>query len=472
MKKSLLAFALAGCLASAQATDYKFTVTGINTTSPNTAASAEVTTTVAPAVEGFSFKANKNNGSTNPAFNANGKDLRIYAKGDFIITVPAGATLTKVVFDISTQGQKRLAAITASTGTVAAQALGDKTVTWTGEVTAPATLTFTVGESATYGSDGSTKAGQLCFSTFTLDATMDGPAKLDAGMSFPEAEYSVCFGDTFTAPRLTKDTTSPAVYSSSNGDAATVDAETGEVTIVGIGNTVITATCAANDEYYGDEASYLLKVVDPNEIYAGLISGMDDFTVENLELETGLTRIWQWDTKYGLKGSSFVSNTVYSGTSYAISPVIDLAGRQSISMQIEHALNQLKGADRATYCNVYIREITNIEGAWETLALSEWPEGTSWTFLSATADLSAYAGKKVQVGYCYSVPEGSTIAPTWEIYHMYVTGERVASIVDSVKVDTLPVRYFNLQGVEVATPQKGQMVIETRGSNGRKVIVR
>ena len=55
----------------------------------------------------FTFTALKNNGSTNPAFNTNGGDLRIYAKGTFTVSNSAG-NMTKIVFTISTQGKRRL----------------------------------------------------------------------------------------------------------------------------------------------------------------------------------------------------------------------------------------------------------------------------------------------------------------------------------------------------------------------------
>ena len=75
--------------------------------------------------------------------------------------------MTKIVFNLSTQGLKRLAPITADVGTVATQALGDKTVTWTGSATS---VTFTVGEKADYGSDGNSKAGQFDFDSIVITA--------------------------------------------------------------------------------------------------------------------------------------------------------------------------------------------------------------------------------------------------------------------------------------------------------------
>lgn len=97
----------------------------------------------------------KNNGSTNPTVNSGANDLRVYAKGTLRILTEK--TMTAIVFNISAQGKKRLTDITASTGTVTI----DKsawTVTWTGSAT---DVTFTVGEKATYGTDGDTKAGQF-----------------------------------------------------------------------------------------------------------------------------------------------------------------------------------------------------------------------------------------------------------------------------------------------------------------------
>ncbi|MBQ2587864.1 MAG: hypothetical protein II576_01250, partial [Prevotella sp.] len=112
----------------------------------------------------FTFTAVKNDGSTNPAFNANGGDVRLYAKNTLTITNSAG-NMTKIVFTISAQGKRRLTEVTASTGTIATQAAGDETVTWTGNA---AEVTFTVGEKAVYGSDGAEKAGQFDFSSLVI----------------------------------------------------------------------------------------------------------------------------------------------------------------------------------------------------------------------------------------------------------------------------------------------------------------
>lgn len=112
----------------------------------------------------YTITATKNSGSTAPTVNSNMKDCRVYAKGTVTIAT-TGDAMTQIVFNLSSQGQKRLAPITADNGNVVAQQAGDKTVTWTGS---SKSVTFTVGDKADFGSDGSSKAGQFDFSSIVI----------------------------------------------------------------------------------------------------------------------------------------------------------------------------------------------------------------------------------------------------------------------------------------------------------------
>ncbi len=112
----------------------------------------------------ITITAKKEKASNKPTVNASANDCRVYAKGSVTITT-TGDAMTSIVFNISSQGQKRLTDITANTGSVAKQAKGDKTVTWTGSAKS---VTFTVGEKAVYGSDGADKAGQFDFSSIVI----------------------------------------------------------------------------------------------------------------------------------------------------------------------------------------------------------------------------------------------------------------------------------------------------------------
>ena len=84
-----------------------------------------------------------------------------------------------------------------------------------------------------------------------------------AGLAFSAATASATYGSAFTAPELQNAHQLTIAYSSSNAEVATVNAETGVVTLVGSGKTTITATFAGNSQYAAASASYELIVSAP-----------------------------------------------------------------------------------------------------------------------------------------------------------------------------------------------------------------
>ena len=115
----------------------------------------------------------KNDGATAPAYNKAG-DCRVYAKGSITATCSAG-NLTKIVFTVSAQGKKRLTDLTPSVGTVTI-ADDHSTITWEGNA---AEVVMTVGDQAVYGTEGSSKAGQICFTDFEATFSTDGGSTPD-----------------------------------------------------------------------------------------------------------------------------------------------------------------------------------------------------------------------------------------------------------------------------------------------------
>ena len=86
--------------------------------------------------------------------------------------------------------------------------------------------------------------------------------KVDAKLTFSAPTASVVYGAALTAPTLTVTPESlkgSVTFSSSNETVAKVSAS-GEVSVVGAGETTIKATFAGNDLYNGAEASYKLTV--------------------------------------------------------------------------------------------------------------------------------------------------------------------------------------------------------------------
>ena len=407
MKKVLLLLLAMFVTLGAYATEVTYTASGL------TGSSDPYTWT--PTDCPFNISIKKNNGSTAPTYNTKGKDIRIYAKGTIEIASKDGEKITGVVFDLSAQGLKRLAPITASEGTVAAQASGDKTVTWTGDATS---VTFTVGDNANYGSDGSSKAGQLCFSTVTITYQPVGPAKTPSEITFPEATYTAYLGKEFTAPAATKVAGDGAItYASENEAVATVNAETGAVTLVAGGSTKITATIAATETYAKATASYTLTVVDFNNTAVFNSPMGEEFTFD------GQTETYPWthDNQYGLKGTGYINGNT-ACDAYAVSPMIDLTMVAEAKLTFDEAFNMYKTitVDKVSeYATIEVKE----EGKdWVPLAKPTSPASFSWTFFANDpVDLSAYKGKKIQIGFRYV--STTSVAGTWEIKNIKVEGK-------------------------------------------------
>lgn len=94
---------------------------------------------------------------------------------------------------------------------------------------------------------------------FTIQVT----EKEVPALTFPQASYDANLGSDFVEPELTNPKNVTVAYSSSVEAVATVNASTGEITLVGEGSTVITATFAGNDDYDANTATYTLNVIDP-----------------------------------------------------------------------------------------------------------------------------------------------------------------------------------------------------------------
>lgn len=182
MKKLLLSlFTVLTCIASANATEYNVDFT--QTTWP--AQASTISLNVIP----FTFTAEKAAGVTNPTQNSTKKDVRCYAKNTFKIDC-ANGTMTSVVFAISTDGQNQLADITSTSGNVAID-VANWTVTWTGD--AISSVTFTVGDKNTHGTNASKTSGQFDFNSVKIQATVvaaavEAPTFSVAGGSYADVQ--------------------------------------------------------------------------------------------------------------------------------------------------------------------------------------------------------------------------------------------------------------------------------------------
>ena len=167
------------------------------------------------------------------------------------------------------------------------QTLSDKTITWSSDNDKVATVdaaTGTVAGVAAGKANITAKfAGDDTYKT--SKASYEIIVKGAPSLSFPQTSYTVEMGDVFSTPKLDglPEGVTPA-YTSSNKEVATVDAATGEVTIVGVGTTTITITSPETGIYEGATASYELNVK------AGIYKVVFDFTTNNWNLPTSYVK--------------------------------------------------------------------------------------------------------------------------------------------------------------------------------------
>ena len=97
-----------------------------------------------------------------------------------------------------------------------------------------------------------------------------------AGIKFETTEYTANVNEAFTAPTLTNPNGLTVAYSTSDATLATVNATTGEVTILNkTGKVTITASFAGNEDYVAATASYNITISDPNLLEATFVAGTD-----------------------------------------------------------------------------------------------------------------------------------------------------------------------------------------------------
>ena len=88
-----------------------------------------------------------------------------------------------------------------------------------------------------------------------------------AGISYSRKQYDITLGDTVDFVTLNNPNNLPVTYASSNTNVATIDSD-GNVEVVGVGTTTISATSEKTDKFDAGYASYIINVkapADPSE---------------------------------------------------------------------------------------------------------------------------------------------------------------------------------------------------------------
>lgn len=370
--------------------------------------------------------------------------LRTYSGSTVTVSVPDNYIITSIVFTSTNNTAKNLST---TVGTY------DNGGTWTGTANS---VDFACSETSR-------------FSTIEVtyqDATE--PVKKNPGLVFSETDVTATIGEPFTAPTLTKETTAEVTYSSDNEEVATVDAQTGEVTIVALGTAKITAQAAENDEYAAGSASYTITVKNPvfTEVTLPYSETFKDdqgsFVIEDVNL-SDLTYVWKHDNYGYMKASAYAGQNKAS-ESWLISPTIDMTNIKEATLTFDQCINKFFGTvgDEAT---LWVKEDG---GNWNQIVITypELPTEGNWAeFETQTVDLTSYAGKKIKIGFKYTSTEQA--AGTWEIKNVSVTG--LVTGINKVENDTEDANApaYNLAGQRVNKSYQGIVI-----KNGKKYINR
>lgn len=160
---------------------------------------------------------------------------------------------------------------------------------------------------------------------------------------------------------------------------------------------------------------------DFKEVYHGLLESATscDWTFDNVIMNSPVTRVWSWrdyNGKYYLNGSAFVGNVNYEALAYAVSPEIDLTGKLEAKASFDHEAKFQ--TTLRSLCKFAVREVGSTE--WTDFDIPTWPGTTGWIFVnSGDIDISAFAGKKIQIAFKYASSEAG--ADTWRIKDVVVS---------------------------------------------------
>lgn len=155
----------------------------------------------------------------------------------------------------------------------------------------------------------------------------------------------------------------------------------------------------------------LANAADPKTLpyEESFATSQGDFTINDVVITAPLTYVWRWNSSKYMKASAHVNDTNIPSESWLISPMIDLTGATTPTLTFDHT-GKFFGTmtDEAT---LWIK--TEDAAAWEEVKIPTYMSGNDWTFVTASIDLTAYAGKKIQVGFKYV--STAQHAGSWEV---------------------------------------------------------
>lgn len=307
--------------------------------------------------ENFAVSFAKNNGGTNPQYYASSTSVRLYSKN----TLTISSTKTIVNIELTFASGENSNAISTDVGTYS-------NGTWTGSANS---VTFTVG-----GTSGHRRIATI--KVYYLGGGSGETSELqERNLAFSAAAATATVGEDFTEPTLSG-ATDGVGYSSSNPAVAEVDSETGEVTLLTAGETIITAAAEADATYKAGEASYTLTVsagggsTDPDD--SETVTTTYTFTTKSWGDSTNSWTSGKDGYQY-TSGRGIQVSTGYSGANATCKTSLNKVSQVDIS----YCTNASKGEGSITI---------TIDGVSKTFEVTK-PASGGTTLKTATLDFSS-----------------------------------------------------------------------------------
>lgn len=175
-------------------------------------------------------------------------------------------------------------------------------------------------------------------------------------------------------------------------------------------------------------------------------SSIGTFTIEDKSKDEALGNVWSFASGYGMKASGYANKTNYAAESWLVSPVLDLANATDCSISFQQAANFFSSQDNLKAA-VSVKAKAADDAEWTTLDVTPWPAGTNWTFISSSADLKAFDGKKVQIAFVYT--STADLAGTWEVKDFNLHGNGSVSLPEEPVIPEVP-NYTSLTDLKAA----------------------
>ncbi len=337
------------------------------------------------------------NSATAPAYYSNGDAVRLYNGGTMKVSA-SGKTMTKIVFVYELNGS--------ATVSVTPATYDASTKTWTGSATevvmtagtakhvriSKVTVTYEDGDSPVVTVATPVIAGETPFAESTqvtiTCATTGASIYYTIDGATPTAN-STSYSAPFT---LTESATVKAIAYDANNNASSV----------------------ATMEFVKEELATIETVTLPYQ--ETFENGFGKFYTNDV-VGSDIWFTGSYNGTYYAKATSYKSGQNTDGEGWLISPYINLEGANNPQLSFSQAINKffVTIADEAT---LWVKEKDATDWVQIEITYPAKPSSGYSAFEAQTIDLSAYAGKTIQIAYKYV--GHSTGSGTWEVANVKV----------------------------------------------------